>query len=81
MNEVLTNIKVLDEQNNQFVSYLNTLHNYNAMNSNAFTENNISNDFYKQISVHNPISNQIYEVLKNDKRFIVSSGQWTVKIT
>ena len=71
MNEVLTNIKVLDEQNNQFVSYLNTLHNYNAMNSNAFTENNISNDFYKQISVHNPISNQIYEVLKNDKPHII----------
>lgn len=52
--------------NNSFVSYLNTLHNYNAQNSNSYGENNINNDFFQDVMVEVELSRYIIEQLKGD---------------
>lgn len=56
---------------NKFVDYLNTLHNYYGQNSNVFGESNINNDFYKEIMVDIPICNFISKELKNECPHIV----------
>lgn len=56
---------------NEFVSYLNTLHNYNAQNANVFAEKNIKSYFYKKIMVDIPICDFIVEHLKNDIPHVV----------
>lgn len=52
---------------NDFVSYLNTLHNYHAANSNAYTEKNINNRFYQSVVVKTDIAARIYDVLMNEE--------------
>ena len=37
--------------NNAFVDYLNSLHNYNAQNENAYGERNVGNAFFKDVMV------------------------------
>ena len=37
---------------NEFVTYLNTLHNYKAQNSNSYAERNIKSQYYNDIKVN-----------------------------
>ncbi len=38
-------------KNKEYISYLNTLHNYNAQNTNSYGEKNVKNNFYKETMV------------------------------
>lgn len=57
--------------NNEFVTYLNTLHNYNAQNSNVFGEKNIKSKFYDQVMVDIPICDYIVKQLTNSPSHIM----------
>ena len=37
--------------NKKFIAYLNSLHNYNAQNSNAYGEKNVGNEFFQEVAV------------------------------
>lgn len=52
--------------NEKYIDYLNTLHNYNAQNANAYGESNIKSPFYKDVMVKVRLSEYICEKLKND---------------
>lgn len=56
---------------NEFVTYLNTLHNYYAQNSNVFGEKNINNDFYKDIMVEIPLCNFVVNQLTSKPSHII----------
>ena len=38
-------------QNQRYIKYLNSLHNYNAQNSNAYGEKNVGNEFFSETAV------------------------------
>ena len=52
---------------NEFVKYLNTLHNYHAQNSNVFGEKNFNNKYYKDVMVEIPICDLIIKRLSQDE--------------
>lgn len=56
---------------NEFVSYLNTLHNYYAQNANVFGEKNIKSDYYKETMVEIPICDFIINQLTNKPSHII----------
>lgn len=37
--------------NRKYIEYLNSLHNYNAQNENAYGEKNVENPYFKEIMV------------------------------
>ena len=37
--------------NEKYIEYLNSLHNYNAQNSNAYGEKNVGNEFFQEVAV------------------------------
>ena len=37
--------------NKEYISYLNTLHNYNAQNLNSYGEKNVNSSFFKDVMV------------------------------
>lgn len=51
---------------NSFVTYLNSLHSYNAQNANVFGEKNINSEFYNNVMVDNPLCHFIVNQLKNE---------------
>lgn len=60
----------------EFISYLNSLHNYNAQNENAYAENNIDNKFYQEVMVEMKICDYIHNQLcSSDPRVLVLTGQ------
>lgn len=60
---------------NQFVNYLNSLHSYNAQNSNAYSEKNITNEFYEKIAVKISLGDHIFnELNKDDPQMIILTG-------
>ena len=60
----------------EFISYLNSLHNYNAQNENAYAENNIDNKFYQEVMVEMKICDYIKkELCSSDPRVLVLTGQ------
>lgn len=38
-------------KNERYISYLNSLHNYNAQNPNAYGEKNVGNEFFQETAV------------------------------
>lgn len=49
--------------NNLYIDYLNSLHNYNAQNENAYGERNIDNQYFKDVMVRVGLCDYIKENL------------------
>lgn len=61
--------------NNDYVMYLNSLHNYNAQNQNAYGEKNIASPFFNDVMVKVGLCNFIYERLnENQPHIIILTG-------
>lgn len=61
----------MNEHTNSYVGYLNSLHNYNAQNPNAYGERNIESPFYAQTMVEIDICQYIISSLTNNKPHIL----------
>lgn len=60
---------------NEFVSYLNGLHNYNAQNQNAYGERNIESPYYAKTMVHIEVCDYIISAINNnDPHIIILTG-------
>lgn len=59
------------EHTNSYVGYLNSLHNYNAQNSNAYGERNIESPFYNQTMVEMDTCQDIISSLTNKQPHIL----------
>ena len=60
---------------NDFVNYLNGLHNYFAQNQNAYGERNITSHFYHKIMVTIDICDYIISLITNkDPHIIILTG-------
>lgn len=61
--------------NNDYVMYLNSLHNYNAQNQNAYAEKNIASPFFNDVMVKVGLCDFIYERLnENQPHIIILTG-------
>ena len=62
-------------ENYSYIKYLNSLHNYNAQNPNAYGEKNVANEFFKEVVVKvglcNYIENQLQE---KDPHMLILTG-------
>lgn len=60
---------------NEFVSYLNTLHNYNAQNPNSYGEKNVANNFFRDVMVEVGLSKYIRDnIQQNEAHAIILTG-------
>ena len=60
---------------NKFVSYLNTLHNYNAQNPNSYGEKNVVNHFFGEVMVEVGLSKYIRDnIQQNEAHAIILTG-------
>lgn len=57
--------------NNLYIDYLNSLHNYNAQNENAYGERNIDNPYFKDVMVRVGLCDYIKENLTVKKPHIL----------
>lgn len=57
--------------NKEFIMYLNSLHNYNAQNHNAYGEKNVENKFFKNVMVRVGLSNYILQSMKNNEPHLI----------
>ena len=48
--------------NKMYIDYLNSLHNYNAQNENAYGERNIDNRYFKEVMVKMGICDYIKNI-------------------
>lgn len=65
----------MDEHTNSYVDYLNSLHNYNAQNPNAYGERNVESPFYAQTMVEMDICQYIISSLtKNEPHILILTG-------
>lgn len=53
--------------NEEFIQYMNSLHNYNAQNPNSYGEKNVSNPFFKDVMVEVALSKYILKSLQVDE--------------
>ena len=61
--------------NEEYISYLNTLHNYNAQNPNSYGEKNVNHHFFKDVMVKVGLSKFISNsILENEPHVIVLTG-------
>lgn len=56
---------------NTFVSYLNSLHNYNAQNSNSYGEKNVGNEFFERVMVKVGLCNFIVNKLNTENPHVI----------
>ena len=56
---------------NDFVKYLNGLHNYNAQNQNAYGERNIESAYYSKTMVKIDVCNHILSLLNDQEPHII----------
>ena len=61
-------------KNRDFIAYLNTLHNVNANNSNAYAETNTTNPFFRKTMVERPVGKRLL-------RFMEDSGPHMLILT
>lgn len=61
----------VDEYTNSYIGYLNSLHNYNAQNPNAYGERNIESPFYAQTMVEMDICQYIISSLTDKEPHIL----------
>ena len=60
---------------NDFVTYLNGLHNYNAQNQNAYGERNVLSEYYSKTMVKMRICDHILSLLRGeDPHMIILTG-------
>lgn len=57
--------------NAKYISYLNSLHNYNAQNSNAYGEKNVYNEFFPKVAVKVGLCDYIEKKLNGDKPHVL----------
>lgn len=57
--------------NEEYVSYINSLHNYNAQNSNAYGEKNVDNHFFKDVMVEVGLSKYIIKNLNSSNPHVI----------
>lgn len=57
--------------NADYIRYLNSLHSYNAGNSNSYGESNIKNSFFKEVMVDVEICDFILEKIKSEQPHII----------
>ena len=50
--------------NTRYISYLNSLHNYNAQNPNAYGEKNVNNEFFSKVAVKVSLCNYIEKIVR-----------------
>lgn len=61
--------------NKNYIDYLNTLHNYNAQNQNAYGEKNVESLFYSSVMVSIGLSDFIVKLIEtNDPHIIILTG-------
>ena len=51
--------------NEDYIEYINSLHNYNAQNPNSYGEKNVNNSFFKDVMVEVGLSKFILNGLQN----------------
>ena len=56
---------------NEFVKYLNGLHNYYAQNQNAYGERNVKSPYYKEVMVPINVCNYIIDSINNNSPHII----------
>lgn len=59
---------------NDFINYLNSLHNASGNNKNAIAENQILNNFYSDIMVKRPLGDFLLNKLKEENLTIILTG-------
>lgn len=60
---------------NDFIKYINGLHNYNAQNQNAYVEKNCESPYYKETMVQMPVSDFILRsIQENEPHIIILTG-------
>ena len=57
--------------NEEYVSYINSLHDYNAQNSNAYGEKNVDNHFFKDVMVEVGLSKYIIKNLNSSNPHVI----------
>lgn len=57
--------------NNEYIMYLNSLHNYNAQNQNAYGEKNVTSPFFSDVMVKVGLCDFIYERLNGSQPHII----------
>lgn len=61
--------------NEKYVAYLNSLHNYNAQNPNAYGEKNVENEFFQKIAVKVGLCSYIeMQLLNEDPHVLILTG-------
>lgn len=61
--------------NKEYIDYLNTLHNYDASNQNAFTEENQNNNYFRTTMVDREVGSYINDVLlDNESHILILTG-------
>ncbi len=58
-------------ENERYISYLNSLHNYSAQNSNAYGEKNVENVFFQKVEVPSGVSKYIKEKLMHEEPHVL----------
>lgn len=57
--------------NEKYISYLNSLHNYNAQNSNAYGEKNVCSEFFQEVAVKVGLCSYIEMQFLNEKPHVL----------
>lgn len=61
--------------NKAYIDYLNSLHNYNAQNENAYGERNVDNHYFKEVMVHVGLCDYIkISLTEKDPHIIILTG-------
>ncbi len=61
--------------NQGYIAYLNTLHNYNAQNPNAYGESNVGSEYFKEVAVEVGLCGYIKEQLQeNEPHVLILTG-------
>jgi len=61
--------------NEKYIAYLNSLHNYNAQNPNAYGEKNVSNEFFQEVAVKVGLCSYIeMQLLNEDPHMLILTG-------
>lgn len=57
--------------NEKYIAYLNSLHNYNAQNANSFGEKNVGSEFYKEIAVKTSLGSFVEKQLRESDPYLL----------
>lgn len=61
--------------NKEYIAYLNSLHNYNAQNPNAYGEKNVGNEFFREVAVKVGLCSYIKSLLlKSEPHVLILTG-------